>query len=161
MKIKQKLLILCILSCEFYLSSAANILFSQASYAQDAECQSAIANSVKRIENAKATIVKFDKYDQSSLGYKDYPENRPLGYNVWLSSKGAVDVMSSRAFLTDISTQIISNCQSISSVRFGQYRTDNVVIYGLMKNGKVEPFECISPGPEATRKLRWSKHICI
>jgi len=162
MKIKQKLLVLCILSCQFYLSSATNSLFSQISYAQDADCQTAIANSVKRIENAKATVVKFDKYDQTSRGYKDYPENRPSGYLFILARAGIRDVFASPVFLKDISRQIISSCQSISSVDFAQQQTDGGLTYGLMKNGKVELFECVAPDrSKPYRELPWGKNRCL
>ena len=156
MKIKQRLLALSVFLCEFYLSSTENSLLSQISFAQDTDCQNAISNSIRRIENARSTIVKFEQFKQR---YQDYPTNRALGYSFSLSGEGVLDVMSSKVFLTDISTQIISNCQSISSVSFSQYRTDWVGTFGLMKNRKVEPFECLPP--ERGRELSWGKRICI
>ena len=157
MKTKKKLFVLSILLCELYLSSTtANSLFSQITFAQDSDCQNTISNSIRRIENARSTVVKVEQFKQS---YQDYPTNRALGYSFSLSGEGVLDVMSSKVFLTDISTQIISNCQSISSVSFSQYRTDWVGTFGLMKNRKVEPFECLPP--ERGRELSWGKRICI
>lgn len=159
MKIKQRLLALSIFLCEFYLSSTENSLLSQISFAQDTDCQNAISNSIRRIENARSTVVKFEQFKQR---YQDYPANRSLGYAVWISGEGAVNVMSSKVFLTDISTQIISNCKSISSVVFGQYETDWIRTYGLMKNGKIEPFECLAPRRRGVeRELSWGKEICL
>ncbi|MFN7786857.1 MAG: hypothetical protein ACK5QY_00210 [Pseudanabaena sp.] len=158
MKIKQRLFVLSIFVCEFYLAYTSNILFSQVSFAQDADCQNAISNSIRRIENARSTIVKFEQFKQR---YQDYPTNRSLGYDALISGEGAVDVMSSKVFLTDISTQIISNCKSISSVTFGRYKTDWIRTYGLMENGKIEPFKCISAGRGAERELSWGKEICL
>ena len=159
MKIKQRLLALTVFLCEFYLSSTTeNSLLSQTSFAQDTDCQNAISNSIRRIENASSTVVKFEQFKQR---YQDYPTNLSLGYYVLISGEGSVDVMSSKVFLTDISTQIISNCKSISSVTFGRYKSDWVRTYGLMKNGKTEPFKCISPGRGAERELSWGKEICL
>lgn len=157
MKIKKKLLVLSILLCELYLSTT-NSLFSQITFAQDSDCQNAISNSIRRIENARSTVVKVEQFKQSS---QDYPLNRSLGYTFSLSGEGVLDVMSSKVFLTDISTQIISNCQSISSVSFSQYRTDWVGTFGLMKNGKVEHFECVPAQRGVERELPWGKKICI
>lgn len=158
MKIKQTLLALTVFLCEFYLSSTENSLLSQISFAQDTNCQNAISNSIRRIENARSTVVKFEQFKQR---YQDYPTNRSLGYYVLISGEGAVDVMSSKVFLTDITTQISSNCKSISSVTFGKYKTGWIRSYGLMENGKVEPFECLAPRRGVEIKLAWGKEICL
>ena len=68
MKIKQRLFVLSIFVCEFYLAYTSNILFSQVSFAQDADCQNAISNSIRRIENARSTIVKFEQFKQRYQG---------------------------------------------------------------------------------------------
>jgi hypothetical protein len=158
MKIKQKPLVLCILLCKIYLYFDTTNVFSQISYAQDADCQNAVSNSIKRIENAKATVVNVHKHNQTS---RDYPENRPLGYVFSLSGAGSLDVLVSRVFLSDISKQIISSCQSISSVGFAKYQTDGGVIYGLMKDSKIERFECVAPRPNIENELPWGKYVCI
>lgn len=122
------------------------------------DCQKAVSNSIRRIENARTTVVKFEQFKQRS---QDHPTNRSLGYSFALSGEGVVDVMSSKVFLTDVSTEIISNCKSISSVTFSQYKSDWINTYGLMKNEKIEPFKCISAGRGAERKLSWGKEICL
>jgi hypothetical protein len=158
MKIKQRLLALTVFLCDLYLSSTENSLLSQISFAQDTDCQNAISNSIRRIENARSTVVKFEQFKQR---YQDYPTNRSFGYYALISGEGSVDVMSSKVFLTDISTQIILNCKSISSVAFGRDKTDWIRTYGLMKNGKIEPFECLPPRGRVERKLPWGKDICL
>ena len=62
MKTKKKLFVLSILLCELYLSSTtANSLFSQITFAQDSDCQNTISNSIRRIENARSTVVKVEQ----------------------------------------------------------------------------------------------------
>ncbi len=90
----------------------------------------------------------------------DYPKDRPFRYAFAISGSGLDDVMSSTMFLTDITSQIISSCPSVSLSRFVQYRSDFGRGFGLMENGKVKPFECATRERARTGKIPWGEEFC-
>ena len=70
------------------------------------------------------------------------PEGRPHQHAFGMSGSAVETVLSSPVLLDTLTTQIINNCNSVSSVSFGLWQSGFVVVYGLMPNGEVEFFKC-------------------
>lgn len=58
-------------------------------------------------------------------------------------NRSAVEgVLRSPVLLDTLATQIIDNCDSISSVSFGLWQSGFVGVIGLLPNGEVDFFQC-------------------
>ena len=126
-------------------------------------CQVAIARAKTTFEKVKMKVILTSQYKQVSSGRNDYPETRPLGFVFrYIPNGNYQNYDKSNAWQKKIASDIISNCESISSVMFGIHKTDEQVEYGLMKNGKVETFECIDPYQFRERiTVRWGQRACL
>ncbi|HEY9826983.1 MAG TPA: hypothetical protein V6D19_16205 [Stenomitos sp.] len=135
-----------------------NVISVETSLANNTDCQNTIQKAKTRIESKKTSVIAIHNYKHR---YEDNPKNRPLGYVFFISGTGVDNILNSRLFLTDITTSIIANCNSVSLVTFGVARTDAGETYGLMKNGKVEPFKCIAPNSDQQFQPNWGEQICL
>ena len=107
--------------------------------------------------------MKTENYKISNL-YIDFPSGRPQAYSFTINGKGAANLTSSTNLLTGISQNIISNCQSVSLVRFWRHNTYEEPTFGMMSDGKIKEFrECGNGGgvrigmPD---KIYWGSVIC-
>jgi hypothetical protein len=151
----------CPSSNDFPTSSSVQITNGINTIVESTSCQNALTEAVRRIESANASVNRITRYDHKKTSHSDnYPTDRPFRYNFWISGSGLDDVMSSTMFLTDITSQIISSCPSVSLSYFGQYRTDHGRGFGLMENGKVKPFECATRERARTGKIPWGEEFC-
>lgn len=138
-------------------------LFSSSVQAQNrkpsVECNAALQRAKKQIQKNRKVKVVYTSQENISQHYKSYPNNRPFSYVFGLRGPATNSVLNSDKFLTRIAKDIIDNCSSISKVKFGEYQTDHVAIYGLFRNNTVAAFECVDPG--TTIKLSWGQVVCI
>jgi|GEM_PF-1166417 len=148
-------------SNDFPTSSSMQVANGINTVVESTSCQNALTEAVRRIESANASVNRITRYDYNRTFHSDnYPKDRPFRYTFVISGAGLVDVISSTMFLTEITSQIISSCPSVSLSRFGQYRSDYGRDFGLMENGKVKPFECANPDRARTGKIPWGEEFC-
>jgi hypothetical protein len=120
-------------------SGSSSIISQKNTYSNKA-CESTLSKVRNQIEESKSNVVNIDRYEHR---YTDYPSNRHLAYSFWLTGSGVSNIINSPVFLTALSTDIFSNCNTVGIVKFGFYQSENVVTYGFMKNGSVKKFKCI------------------
>ena len=128
--------------------------------ADSSACRTAV-NAVKnRLEQLKRVRVAFTS--NNPHGYTRYPRNRPSEFRVALAGDGAWNVLASPVLMKTMATRVVVKCGSIGIVDFGIAQTDAGETYGLMQNGSVEKFQCLSPDdPRADRTLQWGYTICL
>ncbi|MCJ8283790.1 MAG: hypothetical protein MJK14_29460 [Rivularia sp. ALOHA_DT_140] len=121
------------------------------------KCQAAIDESKSKVASVSGIGTnKSNKNDISSF-YENVPKERSSQYQFSVGGSGGKNIMYSPVFMSDISNNIISNCNNIGSVKFEVDRTDNRVAYGIVDNS-VKKFECISPTDNS--KLKWGQVSC-
>lgn len=101
--------------------------------------------AIKRVENQLQTdrqlTIELSEMSDSNASIAPF-EDRPHKYIFGIGGNAASSVMSSPVFSKSLATQIINNCDSVSSVSFGLWQTGWHEIYGLMPNGEIKIFEC-------------------
>jgi hypothetical protein len=148
-------------SSDFPTSYSVQIANGINTIVDNTSCQNALTEAVRRIESANANVNRITRHDYNGTFHSDnYPTDRPFRYVLVISGAGLGDVMNSTMFLTDITSQIISNCPSISLADFAQVSSDGGRGFGLMKNGKVKPFECATRDRARTGKIPWGEEFC-
>ena len=120
------------------------------------ECQSAIFYGEQKINGVNNTNIVFSK--TYAHQYSEYPEGRSKDHYFMINGRGVEDRISF-PLMIDIATRIISSCNSIGVVSFGVYQTDLIRSIGIMWNGQIEFFECISP--EENRDEDWGYYVCV
>ena len=135
-------------------------------------CSSALEAVQKTLQ--KKTIVGITPWDLSHE-YRDHPKSRKSGYVIQLVvaediivtptgeilSKEwyrAAEVMKSTQLQASLATRVIQSCPRIGAVRFllGRPRSSNwEKTFGLMGNGKVQPFTCRGVGQN------WGEEFCF
>jgi hypothetical protein len=128
-----------------------------------ATCRSAISLAEMRLMSIKNVYVHgVEKFPHN---YRDYPSGRRFVRRFILLGSATPDVIASPVLLTSISTNIISNCKDVGIVKFGQYRTDYIRTYGLLRNNKVKPFQCVDAAilgrGDTRQQLSWGQTDCI
>ncbi|MGD1906565.1 MAG: SH3 domain-containing protein [Leptolyngbyaceae cyanobacterium] len=92
------------------------------------------------------------------IGYDEQaPANRPVSLLFFLGGPGQASVLSSPQFMLSLSQEVIDDCGSISSVRFGSDSSGWHDIYGLV-GGEVTGFTCVGLHPE--QELEWGEFFC-
>ena len=165
MKIKLQVFTILILLSHFYQSSPAYSETHTTNFPISDRCRIAIQKAKVSIEKAKARIVSIRQFEQNTLGYNDYPENRNLGYDIALQNeiRGTYIVLGSPVFMTNLATQIMSSCKTVSSVSFWEYQSSFSVDFALMKNGKVEEIKCVFYDSNIGQKeptVIWGQRAC-
>ena len=121
------------------------------------KCQAAIDNSKSEVANISGIgLNKSSKNDISSI-YQDIPKERSSEYKFTVGGRGGKNIMYSPVFMTDISKNIIENCNNIGSVQFEVDQTDNRIAYGLVKDS-VKKFDCTASKDNS--KLKWGQVSC-
>ena len=135
-------------------------------------CSSALESVQKTLQ--KKTIVGITPWYLSDT-YSDHPKGRKTGYVIQLAIaedttvtplKGirskewhrAAEVMNSPKLQASLATRVIQSCPRIGAVRFllGRPRSSNwEKTFGLMGNGKVQPFTCRGVGQN------WGEEFCF
>ncbi|PZO43287.1 MAG: hypothetical protein DCF19_04875 [Pseudanabaena frigida] len=125
-------------------------------------CSDALTATQDRIRQTKNVLSLKMITIQVSDRYPDRPSDRPDGYQFLMVGKGGFDILASEQLMASISTQIITNCPSVSMVEFATY-PEGAGIYGLVNN-KVQGFDCYeayntlqSPNP----KPPWGYEGCL
>lgn len=145
-------------------------LSAQGIETESEECKSAIASVKNQIETApqsesmqnRQLEVKFSEIQKVDY-YPNYPEGRPNGYTFGINPDVALpSLMNSPVFLTNLATQVINSCDTISMVSFGTYQTNSGIrTFGLTSDGRVELFECPKDYndyyPNYYRELTWGE----
>jgi hypothetical protein len=106
------------------------------------ECNLVLVEIQQRIERVNATNIVRTRNNKNE--YLDYPKGRYQSYSIVMDGYGADAVLNSPVFLLDISKRIISACSSIGFVDIGLDKSDVGTKIGIMKNGKVDEFKCIT-----------------
>ena len=105
------------------------------------ECVNAIASVENQLVTDRQLTLEMSEINVRNASGTP-PEGRPRQYAFGMSGSAVEAVMSSGVLLDNLATQIIDNCNSISSVRFAQWGSGWFWVFGLMPNGEVEFFEC-------------------
>jgi hypothetical protein len=113
-------------------------------------------NRIERIGNVR--VVDILKENTTSR-YKKYPKQRPDSYGFALEGAGLNSGMVSNKLLTNITANIIRNCPSVSAVQFGENRTDNTRIYGLVNN-RIRGFLCVDRQQYSYQDIPWGYDVC-
>ena len=150
--------------CLLALSSSMGNLFSSPAWAgsekAEASCEAVIRNAKERIVRGRnITIVDVNFRDNSS-NYLNPPANRPLIVTITLNGIATASVMESPVFQKAIASDILKSCSSVAAVDFGKYKTDWSSKVGLMTNGTIQKFECVTPSRESG-KLPWGQYYCL
>ena len=119
-----------------------------------------IASVQNRIISGRQVTIELSEINNH--GYFNYPQNRPNGYSFGMTGNATNSIMNSPVFSKSLATQIINNCNSISSVSFGLWQSGWVEVYGLMPNREIKMFEC----PEDFdvpyyRDFEWGEHCSM
>ena len=117
------------------------------------------AIQTKLKEKPNLEIVSVTQQDIGDL-YPDRPRDRPDWYVFALRGRQANTILNSAQFMNTLATQLIRNCPNVSLVTFGVANSGNTVLWGLMPNGTVQPFECLEPRRDMSRPA-WGKTICV
>jgi len=167
MKIKLKILTVLILASHLYQSSPVYSETPRTNFPISDRCRIAIQKAKVSIEKTKAQIVYIRQFEQNALGYNDYPENRNLGYDIVLQNErradGTIRILESPVFMNNLTTQIVSSCETVSSVSFWEYQSSFSVDFALMKNGKVEEIKCVFYDSRIGQKeptVIWGQRAC-
>lgn len=150
--------------CLLALSTSMGNLFSSPVWAgsekAEASCEAAITNAKERIVRGRnLTVVKVNSRDNSK-NYLNPPASRPLIMSIYLSGRATASVMNSPVFQKAIASDIIKSCTSVGAVAFVMDQTDWVSLVGLMPDGTIQQFECVSPDGEGG-KPQWGKYYCF
>lgn len=122
-------------------------------------CDVAIAEAIYQIETKNSGVTRVETFDMRESPDSDHPEDYPIGVALIINGSGAASVMNSPAFLTKLTHDIVMACGPVSKVVFGIYATDYIRSYGLLSQGKVAPFKCLSAGQLS--KYPWGYTPCL
>ena len=137
---------------------------SQNTDTEPEECSEAIASVEQQLQTVHQTTIELSQMNDNNASITPF-EDRPNQYKFGLRGS----VLQSPETLNTLATQIINNCNSVSSVSFGAWQSDMIQIYGLMPDGKVKVFECPrplgssppSPEDEQYTELVWGEHCSL
>lgn len=129
--------------------------------AQASSCEVAIAEAQYQIEQKNTQVTDIKMIDLGQQGHRQYPADYPMEILFALNGPGTFSVLSSPAFLTRLSHDIIMSCNPVSLVSFGKHATDGIARYGLVGNKKVERFKCLSPMRGSSRLTPWGYDVCL
>ena len=114
---------------------------AQGMFVETKEYVNAISSvEIQLTTDRQLMLEQFEINDRNAPGTS--PEGRPHQYAFGISGSATETVMSSNVLMSTLATQIIDNCNSISSVSFGEWGTGLFWVYGLVPNGEVEFFKC-------------------
>lgn len=65
--------------------------------------------------------------------------------------------MNSPQFLKVATKRIINSCPNVGKVSFGEYRTDWIIVVGLLHDGSIRRFKYVSPDVSPS----WGERICF
>ena len=105
------------------------------------ECVNTIASIENQLVTDRQLTLEMSEINDRNAPGKP-PEGRPHQYAFGMSGSAVETILSSPVLLDTLATQIIDNCDSISSVSFGLWQSGLVGVFGLMPNGEVELFRC-------------------
>ena len=137
---------------------------SQNTNTEAEKCSEAIAEVEQQLQTVHQTKIELSQMNDNNASITPF-EDRPNQYEFGLRG----DVLQSPETLNSLATQIIDNCDSVSSVSFGAWQSDMIQIYGLIPDGKVSMFECPlppgssppSPEDEQYTELVWGEHCSL
>jgi hypothetical protein len=132
------------------------------------ECKKAVANAKTRLQKIPNVLVEQVWTRNNKENYSDFPQGRPIEYIFYLTGpirkgrtveNGIKKVENSKQFIKNISQDIISKCNSVSSVSFGNVLSPGCGrIFGLMPDGTVNEFQDVEVS--SGRQLKWGESFC-
>jgi hypothetical protein len=120
------------------------------------QCRTAINQTINNIERGRrVNISNLDFYFNNDF-FISAPTNSP--YIVLFPMKGVAtdSIMNSPVFLTNLSSQLLTQCNSLSAVGFGQDDTDWNYLFGRINN-RVRQFQCTD---QIRSDLNWGEWNC-
>jgi hypothetical protein len=90
------------------------------------ECVSAISEAENQLRGVRQLTLELSEIDNGNVS--DTPEGRPNQYAFGLKGEGTRSVFNSPVLMNTIATRIIDNCNSISSVSFGEWGTGWLIV---------------------------------
>lgn len=140
-------------------SASAQVTESQPrNTAPNSSCHAAIQSAKRQLEPLQPTQIQVDQVEVATLDQSP-PSDRPDAYMLTLSAEAAATVMADSQLMQSISTDLISNCPTVSLVAFGQAETDWSIHFGRVGNAQIEQFQCVNE-PTQTR-LPWGYQRCL
>lgn len=121
-------------------------------------CNAAIRATQSHFEQLQQEKFKIDQVDATLLN-QSFPSDRPNAYVITLDGQSASQMMTSPQLMQSISTNLISNCSTVSLVAFGKAQTDWAVHFGLVDNNEIEQFQCVNE--PAQNQLPWGYKRCL
>jgi hypothetical protein len=122
-------------------------------------CEVAIANANERITTGRSITISSNIVDGTQT-YPDHPVKRPQIVQIRLNGKEAESMMRSPVFQKAIASEIINSCGSVGAVIFAIAQTDWASTFGLMPDGSIKKFQCVTPDRERN-KLSWGQTVCL
>jgi hypothetical protein len=123
------------------------------------QCTAAVEKAVDRLEEINHLDVVDVSTTNLSERYQNFPGNAPLGVTFAMQGRATENVLNSPQLMTTVSTQMISECQPVSWVRFGFYRSDWYVDYGLINNTVAAFDQCSDPSSPGLPN--WGEIFCF
>lgn len=121
-------------------------------------CDTAIRSTKSQLEQLQQGKIWINQVDVAQLN-PSFPNDRPHAYAITLDGQAASNVMKSPQLMQSISTNLISNCSTVSLVSFGKAQTDWSIHFGLIGSTQIEQFQCVNePTPD---RLPWGYKRCL
>ncbi|MBX2862237.1 MAG: hypothetical protein KTR27_01675 [Leptolyngbyaceae cyanobacterium MAG.088] len=135
------------------------IVSKQSTPAQE-QCKAALASVVTSLEEGRDVKVADISASNLSEIYQGYPSGLQLGVTLALDGGAADNVMNSPQFMTNISAQLIDQCQGVGLVKFNRYYTDWNESFGLIDGSVTQFSQCVEPRVGG-RYLEWGQRYCL
>lgn len=126
-------------------------------------CDAALENITKKISADNRRISVSIDPEEITETYSRMPIDRPYRIKVVMRGdrRDIENVMYSEKLLTSITQTVIDNCNRVSIISYGQFRTDYIRKYGLTLSGKVQRFQCVDPKTARLQTLSWGQYTCL
>lgn len=120
------------------------------------QCRTIINQTINNIERGRRVDITSLDFSLTNELYPSTLANQP--YIILFAMKGVAtdSIMNSPVFLTNLSSQLLTQCNSFSAVGFGQDDTDWNYLFGRINN-QVRQFQCTD---QMRSDLNWGEWNC-
>ena len=127
---------------------------------EQSNCKTGLIKAIQRIESEpNIQVADLNLYDHR---YRDTPfPRRSKGIVLSLEGENTINVMASRAILTEAANYIFTGCSAAGVITIGQYRTDLDVKIGLNSDQSTMFFYCVDAEDYQRKPVPWGKTICL
>jgi hypothetical protein len=122
-------------------------------------CTNTLTAAKTKLEQMQGVSVARMQSTSIAQLYANFPAKRPMRYIFQLAGQGTAQVVRSPSILKQVSQDIMTKCESVSSVTFSVVRSEELRIFGLVRSNVVEEFKCIQSEP--SEKLNWGYVVCL